>query len=452
MKRIIKLHSPSHLRRILGKSPTRCPIARLVFWGVVLFGSLKAAVLSGVVVDATNMTPLEGAHIVIKGLKKGSVSMKDGIFTLKDIPPGDWEVECSYMGYYTTREKFSFHTDSEINGVQFLLYPQSLSLNEVVTTATRTRKLLKDVPIVTEVFPREDFVRRGAVTASEALNTELGFQIQEDFSGQGITLQGADPDKVLILIDGNRVIGRIKGSVDLDQISVANVKQIEVVKGAVSTMYGSEAIGGVINIITYDPRPGLYIFGETKVGHNIPNHQPPNKIGLKGSHWSPGIRVGYGGPGWGIEGGLRYQHNPLMDLDPSTPHTEGVEEANRFLGDAKFIWELSPQWRINSSIRWMEEDKSWVEDAGLVSISVSYDDKENNRRNDQVIEFIHYPSTRNNYSLKLYLTDNFHLWEKWTQKKWGQPIVKDYSRADEDYREVSLTGGHKLSETHYLNW
>ena len=72
-----------------------------------------------------------------------------------------------------------------------------------------------------------------------------------DFGGgEGIQMQGLDAQYVLILIDGVPLVGRSAGTLDLNRISVGNIKQIEVVKGASSSLYGSDALGGVINIIT----------------------------------------------------------------------------------------------------------------------------------------------------------------------------------------------------------
>lgn len=453
LRRLIDYHRPSHIRKVVGKRPTRCPVAKMLFLFVSVLSTLRAATITGVVVDGSTGRPLGSAHIEIKPLGLGTISQEDGGFVLEGIPEGTWEMICTYLGYYQYRKNLvvSKENNDLLSLPPIVLSPQSITLKEIVTTATRTRKMLKEVPVATEIIPREEFVRRGAVTAADALATELGFQVQEDFSGQGVSLQGVDPDKVLVLIDGNRVIGRVKGSIDLDQIPLTNVKQVEVVKGAVSTMYGSEAIGGVINLITADHSPGWSLKGDVKIGQNI-SSPSSNPVGLKGSLWSPGFQVGYGGASWGVQGGLRFYHQPLNDLDPTTPHTEGIEESSRWNSDVKISKDINPYWKATLVFRDMREDKEWIEDAGLVSVAVSYDDRERNIRRDRVFELTYQPSGLFSSNIKVYQSHNSHRWEKWTQARWGSPQIKDFTSNEERYQELSLTGLISFHRDHSLNW
>ena len=79
-----------------------------------------------------------------------------------------------------------------------------------------------------------------------------------DYGGvEGVQIQGLDSQYSLVLLDGVPLIGRTAGTLDLDRITVGNIKQIEVVKGPSSSLYGSEALAGVINIVTEDPSPGF---------------------------------------------------------------------------------------------------------------------------------------------------------------------------------------------------
>lgn len=125
----------------------------------------------------------------------------------------------------------------------------SLNIGEVVVSATRTSRLLKDVPMPVSVIKGESIERMGALRLNEVLSEQTGIQVIQDH-GSGIQVQGLSTDYVLILIDGEPVVGRTKGNLDLSRLVVGNIDRIEVVKGPSSSLFGSEAMGGVINIIT----------------------------------------------------------------------------------------------------------------------------------------------------------------------------------------------------------
>ena len=132
---------------------------------------------------------------------------------------------------------------------------QTVLLDPMVVTGTRSERSLSDSPVRTEVITGEELERSHARDLSEALKAQPGIQIKSIHgkNGSGVWLQGLDPDRVLVLIDGRPVSASTGSAVDLSQLAVANIAQIEVVKGAVSAMHGSSAMGGVVNIITEKP-------------------------------------------------------------------------------------------------------------------------------------------------------------------------------------------------------
>jgi outer membrane receptor for ferrienterochelin and colicins len=125
----------------------------------------------------------------------------------------------------------------------------SRELEEVVVTATRTPRAISKVPVPVTVIGLNKIERIGALRLNEVLSEQAGLQIISDH-GTGVQLQGLSADYILILIDGEPVIGRTAGTLDLTRLAVGNIQRIEIVKGPSSSLYGSEAMGGVINIIT----------------------------------------------------------------------------------------------------------------------------------------------------------------------------------------------------------
>ena len=126
----------------------------------------------------------------------------------------------------------------------------TFELSEVVVTGTKTERRLKDTPVITEVITRSEIEATGAENIGEVLEHQAGIVIHRDAHGDGVQLQGLASDYVLLLLDGEPQVGRIAGKLDLARISVENVERIEVVKGASSALFGSAAMGGVINVIT----------------------------------------------------------------------------------------------------------------------------------------------------------------------------------------------------------
>jgi outer membrane receptor for ferrienterochelin and colicins len=137
-------------------------------------------------------------------------------------------------------------------------------LETVIVTAARREQRLKDAVVPTEVITRAEIDRTGATDIAALLQQFTGMQLDGGVAsfggvggGQGIMLQGMDSRRVLILIDGQQVIGRVNGDLDLSRFPLAGVDRVEIVKGPQSTLYGSEAIGGVVNIVTRPPSGGL---------------------------------------------------------------------------------------------------------------------------------------------------------------------------------------------------
>lgn len=129
---------------------------------------------------------------------------------------------------------------------------------ELVVTGTRSPESTQRATVATRVVTRKEAERRGATDVGEALSGELGVQVNSsayDYLGNpaAIQIQGFDADRVLVLEDGERVIGDVGGAIDLSRLPLAGVQRIEVVTGPTSSLYGASAIGGVVNVITAPP-------------------------------------------------------------------------------------------------------------------------------------------------------------------------------------------------------
>ena len=137
--------------------------------------------------------------------------------------------------------------------------PPAAPAEEVVVTGTRTPESSQRATVRTDVVTREEAERRGARNVGEALAGEPSLQVNPQAYGYlggpaGVQMQGLDGDRVLILEDGERVIGDVGGVIDLSELPLTDVERIEYVVGPTSSLYGTNALGGVVNIVTAPPR------------------------------------------------------------------------------------------------------------------------------------------------------------------------------------------------------
>lgn len=141
--------------------------------------------------------------------------------------------------------------------------PSANKAVEVVVTGTRMPEQSQRSTVRVDVVTRQEAERRGATNVADALSGQLGVQVNPAAYGDignpsAVQIQGLDRQRVLVLEDGERVIGDVGGAIDLSRMPLADVARIEVVAGPMSSLYGTSAIGGVVNVVTGQPLyPGL---------------------------------------------------------------------------------------------------------------------------------------------------------------------------------------------------
>lgn len=213
-----------------------------------IVSSLCAQVtLSGKVTDETNGEPLAGVNIRVDKSLAGGTTNGKGEFTLTNLPEGKHVLRFTYVGY--TPQHFT--TDGTDRKIHVKLSENYNNIGQVVVTGTGTHRRMTDSPVPVSVITAKEISNANASTLEEAL-VKLTPNISSYTNGMGTTmsLNGINEDYVLILENGKRLAGDDRYS----RINVANIKRIEILNGAASALYGSDAIGGVINIITDDAK------------------------------------------------------------------------------------------------------------------------------------------------------------------------------------------------------
>jgi outer membrane receptor for ferrienterochelin and colicins len=188
-----------------------------------------------------------------------------------------------------------------IGKTQIILKEKESALEEVVVSATRTDRSVSDLPMPVTVLSQEKIQQTGGIRLSEVLLEQTGLQISTDH-GSGLQMQGLDSDYILILLDGEPLIGRTAGTFDLDRISVSNIERIEILRGPSSAIYGSEAMAGVINIIT---KSGT----KPKTANLGFRHRSFNS-------WNPFVELGIQQKDWQVDVLYDYFQTDGFDLTP----------------------------------------------------------------------------------------------------------------------------------------
>lgn len=152
----------------------------------------------------------------------------------------------SYMGYETL-----FDTLDGDKSFEFRLKPTVFNINEVVVTAQYTPEKADKSIYKVKMISSKQIEEKSANNLNDLLGTELNFRVAQDGAlGSSVSIQGLSGEHVKFLVDGVPVIGRMNGNIDISQLNLYNVDHVEVIEGPMSVVYGSNALAGVINIIT----------------------------------------------------------------------------------------------------------------------------------------------------------------------------------------------------------
>ncbi|UCH09609.1 MAG: TonB-dependent receptor [Fidelibacterota bacterium] len=216
--------------------------------GLLLAAAGESVPISGQVMDLVTGQPLIAVNVVVVGTVRGDATDREGRFTITGLEPGTVHLLVSAIGYDDQQVRVALpQTESLIIQLRETFF----QMNEVVVTGTRTEKVFQNTPITTEVISRQDIVDSGARDMAELLEQRSGVVVGTGVEGgKTVNLLGIDAKYILVMVDGQPVTGKFNNRISLDQISTAVVDKVEIVKGPSSAMYGSEAMGGVVNIIT----------------------------------------------------------------------------------------------------------------------------------------------------------------------------------------------------------
>lgn len=260
-----------------------------------LFTNITCAQLSGRITDFTTGRPLAGANIRIRELSIGTSSDSSGAFVFHNLTPGKYHLTVSFVGYITYTRIIRSEAETK-KLADISLFPSVSEISTVVVTATRGQRKAGDIPSRVDVISSGEIERAASLTTDEILAAVPGIYASRDYGlankSGNVTMRGMNRNvQTLILVDGVPYTLIDGGASGWNRINPENIEHIEILKGPDSYIYGSNAMGGVINIITKRPEKPLSVvarafYGSWNTTGGFASLQGRTANKNKGFYWS----------------------------------------------------------------------------------------------------------------------------------------------------------------------
>ncbi|GAD07983.1 Colicin I receptor precursor [Porphyromonas crevioricanis] len=211
--------------------------------------------VTGTVLDKKTHQPLPYVQVVVDGTTLGTTSDAAGNFSIKDIPLGSFRLIARQVGYASSTYQISSQEGSSQH-IDIYMQEEAIELDGVVVTSSRSQTLRRVAPSLVTVLSPEMFSKTSSSTLSQGLRFQPGLRIEDNCQNCGfnqVRINGLEGAYSQILIDGRPIFSALAGVYGLEQIPANMIERVEVVRGGGSALYGSGAVGGVINIITREP-------------------------------------------------------------------------------------------------------------------------------------------------------------------------------------------------------
>jgi iron complex outermembrane receptor protein len=215
----------------------------------VLYG--QKAQIQGTVSDSVSQKPIIGANVILKGTLIGTATDHEGNYLIKNIKAGDYVIEILMIGYKKIERHIQLQAGDQLH-FDFELTPQVLKTPEIMVTGAKRAMRKADSPVSITALSPLQIATRNPETIEDVLVFDSGVQIidgQLNIRGNSGYTRGAG-SRVAMLVDGVPAMAYDNGGIYWEAIPVDEIERVEVLKGPGSALYGSSAIGGVVNVIT----------------------------------------------------------------------------------------------------------------------------------------------------------------------------------------------------------
>ncbi len=225
----------------------------IILFTLFYTGQIFAADLKGIILEEETNTPIAGATIRVEGKAFGAISNREGYFIISNLKKSSFTLVVSMVGY--VRKRVEISNDDFDREITIAITPSPLQTSEIVVTANKRVQAVQEVPISVSIFDNKQIFERSIAKADEALAYVPGLQVKKgsvDIRGASGFALGVG-SRVALLLDGFPYLSADNGDMKFDALPLLEIDRIEVVKGAGSALYGTGALGGVINVITSKP-------------------------------------------------------------------------------------------------------------------------------------------------------------------------------------------------------
>lgn len=257
-------------------------ILYLLLFLSVSSASARLVSLEGKVIDGQSKESLPGALITIPDLKISVVSNVNGIFQFNNIPEkGKFLVEIRYIGYKTLIETIDFSSRMPL---VFELYPSIIETKEVVITGTAFSSDNRKNSTSVSAVNKDQLINRPSGNLIDAIAKVPG--VSQVTTGAGISkpvIRGLSYNRVVTLVDGAKQEGQQWGDEHGMEVDQYSAERVEILRGAASLLYGSDALGGVINVVDALPSPEGQIKGEVLSTYQSNNGLSGSSVMLQGN-------------------------------------------------------------------------------------------------------------------------------------------------------------------------
>lgn len=216
-----------------------------------LSGSVAQQILQGKISDKVDNQPIAGATVYIPDLKKGAVSDLQGFYQIEHLPRGKFLVQFKFVGYSPEVRSISF---DGVTNYDIQLSTTATELNEIVVTGISQSSEMKSNPVPVVAIDAQSLLENSSSNIIDNISKQAG--VSQITTGTAISkpvIRGLSFNRIVTLYDGVRQEGQQWGDEHGIEIDEFSVERVEIIKGAGSLMYGSDALGGVVNFLAPDP-------------------------------------------------------------------------------------------------------------------------------------------------------------------------------------------------------
>jgi hemoglobin/transferrin/lactoferrin receptor protein len=237
--------------------------------------------IKGFIINEQNEC-IQEASVKLNALNLSTVTDKSGEFVLENIPTGEYALNVSRIGYDLMQVNLKVNKDTIIK-LTFVLKSSPITVGEIIVKSARYDAILKSVSIPMEVVNENEVKKSASFTVPDLLKNKSGISVTRDgIWASDVSIRGLSKNNVVVLIDGNRIETATDISARLSMVDIFDIDRIELIKGAASSLYGTGAFGGVVNIFTkngfYNNKP--YFSGSFSGSFNSVNKNGSGNISL----------------------------------------------------------------------------------------------------------------------------------------------------------------------------